>query len=94
MAREDIETSLEAPSAKIWPREFDDNRNFLFAVQELMVSRWCENEKDTPLKDMWRRSPVGGELKIKGGLIDSDRIEYWPDKKRNRSCQIFKFGFT
>ncbi len=57
MASKDIKTSLEAPSAKIWPLERDDNGTSLLVNHQLMVSRWEENELRASInKGMWRNS--------------------------------------
>ncbi|WP_334398841.1 hypothetical protein [Bradyrhizobium sp. AZCC 2289] len=95
MASEEIKASLDAPSAKIWPRERDDNGNSLLADHQLLVLRWEENEPHASInKGMWRRTPRGGELEIKGGILGPDGTEYIPTGKRDRSCQIHHFGFT
>ncbi|MER8809231.1 hypothetical protein [Mesorhizobium australicum] len=95
MSIEDIRCSLAAPSAKLWPRERDDNDEPLLIEQELQVPRWLENEQHVQVnKGMWRRTPTGGELEIKGGIVGADGIEYVPNGKRDRSCQIHRFGFT
>jgi hypothetical protein len=95
MTIDDIRASLEAPSAKIWPRErADDKQTLLLVHHQLMVRRWHENEEHAPNGDMWRRTPSGGELEIKGALLGRDTTEYLPEIKRDRSCQIFRFGFT
>ncbi|WP_157783713.1 hypothetical protein [Bradyrhizobium liaoningense] len=46
MAAEDIKVSLESISAKVWPREHDDNGNWLFKVDQLKVLRWEQNATD------------------------------------------------
>jgi hypothetical protein len=92
MAAKDIGASLEAPSAKVWPQERDDNGAWLFAADQLMVTRWRENEDHAPTKDMWRQTPRGGELEIKGALLGPDTTEYIPEGKRDRSCQIHRLG--
>jgi hypothetical protein len=95
MTRDDIEASLVAPSAKIWLRERDDNQDSLLFDDQLLVPRWKENEQHAHVNiGFWRRSPLGGELEIKGALIGLDKTEYLPPCKRDRSCQIFRFGFT
>jgi hypothetical protein len=95
MASEDIAASLEAPSAKIWPRERDDNGTSLLVEHELVVSRWESNEQHASTnRGMWRRTPRGGEMEIKGALLGADRTEYLPEGKRDRSWQIHHFGFT
>jgi hypothetical protein len=95
MASEDIRASLKAPSAKIWPRERDDNGTSLLADDLLFVPRWDANEQHASInKGMWRRTPSGGELEMKGAILGADMTEYIPEGKRDRSCQIFRFGFT
>lgn len=39
-------------------------------------------------------TPRGGEWEIKGAILGSDRTEYIPEGKRDRSCQIHRYGFT
>jgi hypothetical protein len=90
MASKDIRASLEAPSAKIWPWERDDSCTSLLAEHPLMVPRWYENEPD----GMWRLTPRGGELEIKGAILGPDSTEYIPQGKRDRSYQIHRVGFT
>jgi hypothetical protein len=95
MTDADIKSSLKAPSAKIWPRERDDDQVSLFVDSPLIVPRWCANEAHATVnKGMWRRTPNTGELEIKGALIGPDGTEYLPEGKRDRSCQIHRFGFT
>jgi hypothetical protein len=95
MTPDDVRASLRAPSAKVWPRERDDQKTSLLVDQELIVPRWQENERHAEInKGMWRRTPTGGDLEIKGALLGSDGTEYVPDGKRDRSCQIFRFGYT
>jgi len=95
MASKDIKTSLEAPSAKIWPRERDDDGTSLLTDHQLMVLRWEENGPHASInKGLWRRTPRGGELEIKGAILGLDATEYIPRGKRDRSCQIHRFGFT
>jgi hypothetical protein len=96
---EDIIASLSAPSAKIWLREHDDNNDLLLiepsADNQLIVPRWIENESHAPInKGMWRRTPKGGEMEIKGAILGVDGTEYLPEGKRDRSYQIHRFGFT
>jgi len=67
----DISASLEAPSAKIWPLERDDDGNGLFCVQQLVVPRWASNEERAPNKAMWRQTPVASFLEIKGGRFQN-----------------------
>jgi hypothetical protein len=59
------------------------------------VPRWHENEQNSAInKGMWRKTPSGGELEIEGALLGLDETEYLPEGKRDRSFQIFRFGFT
>jgi hypothetical protein len=91
----DVRASLEAPSAKIWPRERDDNSDSLLAEQELVVPRWVAHEECAEFnKGEWRKAPIGDELEIKGALLGTDGTEYLPEGKRNRSCQIHRSGYT
>jgi hypothetical protein len=95
MAGADISASLAAPSAKVWPREFDEKGTSLLIEHRLVVPRWEENEQHAPANNgMWRRTPIGGELEIKGAILGPDQMEYVPEAKRDRSCQIHRFGFT
>ncbi|OCK55549.1 hypothetical protein [Bradyrhizobium sp. LMTR 3] len=95
MSAEDIRASLEGISAKIWPRERDDSDNPLWAEDQLKVPRWEQNEQLVEGKGpSWRRSFTSDDLEIKGAIIGADRAEYIPEVKRDRSCQIHKFGFT
>ena len=95
MSPVDIKASLAAPSAKVWPRERDDNDVSLLVDDGLTVFRWLKNEEHASFnKGFWRRSPRGsGEVEIKGALLWSD-TEYVPEGKRDRSFQIHHFGFT
>jgi len=99
MGTEDIIASLSAPSGKIWLRERDDNSDLLLieppAEKQLIVPRWIENESHSPInKGMWRRTPNGGEMEVKGAILGRDGTECVPEGKRDRSCQIHRFGFT
>jgi hypothetical protein len=97
MRTDDIKASLESISAKIWPRERDDdgNLNLVEGEEHVMVRRWKENEERAEInRGMWRRSPASGDLEIKGAIIGIDRTEYIPEEKRDRSFQIHRFGFT
>lgn len=59
------------------------------------MARWENNEKCAKIHvGWWRQSPISGDLEIKGALLGIDRTEYIPPRKRARSCQIHKFGFT
>jgi hypothetical protein len=94
MSAEDIRASLEGVSAKVWPREKDDGGKLLFVEDQLKVLRWEQNEQHGETGPGWRRSPTSSDLEIKGALIGTDRTEYIPAGKRDRSCQIFKVGFS
>jgi hypothetical protein len=88
----DIKASLQAPPAKTWPRE---PLLVVPADRQLIVPRWQANEERAQFnKGMWRQSPQGDELEIKGALLGLDRTEYVPPGKKDRSCQIHYFGFT
>jgi hypothetical protein len=53
----DIVTSLAAPSAKAWPREFDDDRNWLLKGDKLTIPRWARNETQAEINQgLWRQS--------------------------------------
>jgi hypothetical protein len=93
MDAKDIKASLEAPSAKIWPREMDGAKGLL-ERQQLAVPRWIKNEATSPHGINWRDTPTVPELEIKGALLGQDGMEYWPPDKRDRACQIHRFGFT
>ncbi|MDA9398629.1 hypothetical protein [Bradyrhizobium sp. CCBAU 45389] len=91
MTAEDVKVSLESISAKVWPREHDDNGNWLFKVDQLKVLRWEQNEGYGEKGFMWRQ----GDIEIKGALIRPvDQIECMPQGKRDRSCQLHRFGYT
>ena len=62
-----------------------------FRPMVIPLPRWHEAEQHT-FNGMWRKNPRGGELEIKGALLGLDMTEYLP--KRDRSCQIHRFGFT
>lgn len=91
----DIIASLAAPSAKIWPLEYDDDRNWLLKADKLKVPRWAETEEQAEInRGFWRKSQVTDLLDIKGAILGPDGTEYIPAHKRYRSYQIFKFGYT
>lgn len=87
MTLDEMRTSLELPTAKVWPIEKWENG-------ALIVKRWVENEKGAPSGGMWRRSPTGDSVEVKGALLGKDDMEYVPKHKRYRSCQIFHYGYT
>lgn len=92
-----IWASLTAPSAKIWVREKDDNGNCMIQKNDrhqLVVRRWEANEKDPGTGDLWRWTPKRDELEVKGAILGPDSEEYVPESKRDRSCQIHRYGFT
>ena len=90
MSLEDVLASLNAPSAKIWPRERHDHGECLFSDHALEVARWHKSDPN----GMWRKTPIGADLEIKGALLGLDGTEYVPEGKRTRSCQIHCMGFT
>ncbi|TPN46362.1 hypothetical protein [Mesorhizobium sp. B1-1-7] len=95
MSIEEIRCSLAIPSAKLWPRERDDDEASLLTEDKLLVPRWLENEQHAQINQgMWRLTPTGSDLEIKGGILGTDGLEYVPNGKRDRSCQIHRFGFT
>jgi hypothetical protein len=95
MGAEDIKVSLESISAKVWPREYDEDGNWLLKVDQLKVLRWEQNEGPGEKGPMWRQSPTTGDIEIKGALIRTvDQIECIPEGKRDRSCQLHRFGYT
>ena len=57
---------------------------------ELSVARWHKSDPN----GMWRKTPIGADLEIKGALLGLDGTEYVPEGKRTRSCQIHCMGFT
>lgn len=98
MTLQEIELSLDGPSAKVWVREKDDAGNTMIAVTanpQLEVCRWAQNEKEIGSKGpLWRWTPVGDEIEIKGAILSRGGEEYVPESKRDRSCQIHRYGFT
>jgi hypothetical protein len=98
MTLDDVNTSLEAPSAKVWAREKDENEQSMINTStgpQLIVVRWRGNENVLGGKGIfWRWTPLADELEVKGALIDSDRQEHVPPDKRDRSCKIHRYGFT
>jgi hypothetical protein len=95
MTATEIRASLEAPSAKVWPRERSDNGDLLFENHDLMVQRWDVNQQFATINPgMWRGTPTSGELEVKGAILGLDVTEYVPEGKRDRSWQIHRFGFT
>ncbi|MBR1227025.1 hypothetical protein JQ600_19020 [Bradyrhizobium sp. AUGA SZCCT0176] len=94
MSVEDIKASLEGLSAKVWPRERDDDQKPLWVDDQLKVLRWEQYEEDSAKGRQWRRSFISSDLEIKGAFIGIDQTEYIPEDKRDRSCQIHRFGFT
>jgi hypothetical protein len=101
MASDDLMASLDAGSAKVWPKERNDAKTEFLLVEvedQLLVRRWVEKQKEDRRKPgWWRRDFRDGktcEWEIKGGLLGTNRTEYIPEDKRDRSRQIFQFGFT
>ena len=90
----DISASLGGVSAKIWPREYTDDRSKnLLSNDHLEVSRWA-NKSHPQNPGRWRKSPAFGDWEIKGALLGLDRTEFIPESKLDRSCQIHQFGFS
>jgi hypothetical protein len=90
----EIEASLEAASAKVWVGE-NRGSKISYAGPQLRVRRWELNESIPCSKGrQWRWTPIDRDLEIKGALLDSSGTEHIPKTKRDRSCQIHKFGFT
>ena len=52
---------------------------------QLKVLRWEQSEQDGVKGRQWRRSFISGDLEIKGAIIGTDRSEYIPEGKRDRS---------
>ncbi|MET3842050.1 hypothetical protein [Bradyrhizobium sp. OAE829] len=93
MSAECIKVSLGSVSAKMWPREYDGK--WLFEDDQLDVPRWKNNEDRAKTHvGWWRQSPISGDLEVKGALIGIDKTEYIPPRKRDRSWQIYTYGFT
>lgn len=93
----DIEASLDAKSAKIWPCEIDSkgNRTMPFEGKpQLDVLRWKLNEDIARNGPLWRWTPDDRDLEIKGALLDPEGGEHIPQDKRDRSDQIHRYGFT
>ena len=90
MQSKDIISSLDGVSTKVWPRE-----PLLEIKRQLVVSRWQKNEEHAEInKGFWRLTPTSGELEIKGALLGLDGTEYLPEGKKDRSCQIHRYGFS
>ena len=97
MSSADVGTSLTAPSAKVWVRERDDGNKSLLELNaaQIVVPRWAQNEAIAiHNQGMWRFTPTGSEIEIKGAIIGPNSEEYVPAGKQDRSCQIHRFGFT
>jgi hypothetical protein len=90
MSLEDIEASLKAPSAKIWPRENEDNGNDLLLADKLFVPKWADADRHGD----WQLGASGDQLDIKGALLRADRTEQVPPDKRDRAHQICLRGFN
>jgi hypothetical protein len=88
MALDEVQASLELPSAKVWPVEEE------WVDDDLAVRRWAEKEQDGPSKTLWRRSPTSDRIEVKGGILGLDGTEYVPKCKRDRSNQIHQYGYT
>jgi hypothetical protein len=92
-----VGASLEAFSAKVWLREKDARGSISIsspAGLQLNVPRWVENEPSGGKNRLWRWTPDDRNLEIKSALLDPDGVEYIPEGKRDRSCQIHLYGFS
>lgn len=93
-----VEDSLNGDSAKIWVYEKDENGNSIIDVhnkQRLNVPRWVANEANAEVnKGYWRWTPINDRIEVKGALLDPNGNEHIPEFKRDRSCQIHRYGFT
>jgi hypothetical protein len=77
---EQVEATLLALSAKIWPLERNDTGSLLVG-QELRIPRWEQNQLFAEYNQgEWRKTPKGNE--------------FVPPGKRDRAMQIHRFGFT
>ena len=94
----EVEASLDASSAKIWPRERDDAGNSRIApnaTPQLKVPRWAANEGLAGSKGpLWRWTPYHDEIEVKGAFLRPDGFEYVPAGKRDRSYHIHRYGYT
>jgi hypothetical protein len=91
---EQVEASLLALSAKIWPLERNDTGSLLVG-QELRIPWWEQNQlfaEDN--QGEWRKTPKTTFWEVKGALLDSEGNEFVPPGKRDRAMQIHRFGFT
>lgn len=96
MTIDDIEISLRAWSAKIWPCEFDPNgiRTMPYeGLPQLDVARWRTKELETG-DPRWRWTPCDRDLEVKGALIALDGGECVPASKVRRAEDINETGFT
>lgn len=93
-----VSASLKGVSAKVWVREKNDSGYSLIdkrSDERLDIPNWEEVELDSPGgPGSWRWTPKDNVIEIKGAFIELDGVEHIPDNKRDRSCQIQKFGFT
>lgn len=93
-----VGASLDGDSAKVWVCEKDENRDPItdfHSEQRLNVPRWLANEADAPInKRCWRWTPNHDRIEVKGALLDPNGNEHVPEYKRDRSCQIHRYGFT
>lgn len=96
MSIDEMQASLDASTAKVWPCEtdWDGNQMPYKGKPQLSVRRWELNEATGPKGPLWRWTPDNSDLEIKGALLDPEGREYIPESKRDRSCQIHLYGFT
>ena len=76
------------------PLSDDRGNDMLDEVDQLVVRRWADNELHAPNKGMWRRRTKGEDLQIKGALLRADLGEEVLTHKKDRSNQLFKFGYS
>ncbi|WP_193173914.1 hypothetical protein [Nisaea nitritireducens] len=93
-----VRASLNEASAKVWIAEKDDGGSYLVkngCETTICVERWKRNQIEAKKEDeRWKCAPVGNCIEIKGALLDPDLGEHIPVSKRDRSCQIHRFGYT
>jgi hypothetical protein len=85
-----LRTSLQARQAKVWIHEKEVESHLGGDEEEIFFPQWrgrCET-------DVGLRAPVGTELVIHGGWLDSSGIEKLNPFKLLRSKQIHECGFS